>query len=153
MTHQPPTLILPPAFTTCVLCHEPLKRNTSYPACMTCSLACPHDQGEEYAATQLSSGNLHPFTRCRVCHHRLQGVKLRDLPSGIALPLHRSHLGKNPPCERCGQPNTELHHWAPGATFEDSASWPTSWLCAECHRQWHQRMTGYRWNAPRAPRA
>lgn len=43
-------------------------------------------------------------------------------------------------CERCGCTDTptELHHWAPHSLFDDPNDWPTSVLCVNCHREWHQ---------------
>ena len=41
-------------------------------------------------------------------------------------------------CAKCGKRGTELHHWAPRALFSDSESWPTDYLCRECHSQWHK---------------
>jgi hypothetical protein len=48
---------------------------------------------------------------------------------------------KPEPCARCGKTDgSERHHWAPWAIFEDAEEWPTSWLCPECHRIWHNAM-------------
>jgi hypothetical protein len=44
----------------------------------------------------------------------------------------------NKPCARCGNPETERHHWAPRYLFKDSEDWPTGWLCLECHQYWHK---------------
>lgn len=47
-----------------------------------------------------------------------------------------------PPCAVCGEPATELHHWAPRAIFgkQEAERWPRSWLCAGHHEQWHIGM-------------
>lgn len=48
------------------------------------------------------------------------------------------------PCIICGAPGEE-HHWAPQAYKSDFGkewmSWPTSSLCLEHHRQWHNIVT------------
>ena len=48
----------------------------------------------------------------------------------------------SPVCVVCGQPASELHHWAPRAVFgkDEAETWPRSWLCAGHHQQWHNAM-------------
>ena len=48
----------------------------------------------------------------------------------------------SPVCVVCGQPASELHHWAPRAVFgkAEAEAWPRSWLCAGHHQQWHNAM-------------
>ena len=45
-------------------------------------------------------------------------------------------------CARCGRSgrSMEEHHWAPRAVFDDADCWPTSKLCADCHKRWHAAM-------------
>lgn len=44
-------------------------------------------------------------------------------------------------CERCGKYGAEEHHWAPTHRFGESADqWPVSYLCPECHAEWHRIM-------------
>lgn len=45
-----------------------------------------------------------------------------------------------PECEVHGCPShdTQLHHWAPQALFDDAGDWPRSWLCRSHHQRWHQ---------------
>lgn len=46
------------------------------------------------------------------------------------------------PCERCGsEDGSELHHWAPQYLFDDADEWPTSYLCRDCHGEWHSKVT------------
>ncbi len=46
------------------------------------------------------------------------------------------------PCDRCGSTaGSELHHWAPWHLFDDADQWPTSYLCRECHMEWHRKVT------------
>lgn len=56
-----------------------------------------------------------------------------------SLPLVDDYVGSSPPCERCRDPRSEWHHWAPQSIFDDSEEWPGSWLCPVCHAEWHQR--------------
>lgn len=45
----------------------------------------------------------------------------------------------------CGLP-AEWHHIAPRNTFGQVAEhWPLVPLCPSHHREWHERMDGYRW--------
>lgn len=49
----------------------------------------------------------------------------------------------NPPCQVCGSFGTEVH-WAPSAVFgQESALWPRTHLCRDCHAEWHRRMEEY----------
>lgn len=44
-------------------------------------------------------------------------------------------------CAHCGSTDKlELHHWAPQSKFHDANEWPMSWLCQECHHEWHRRI-------------
>lgn len=53
-----------------------------------------------------------------------------------ALPI--MHRIDATPCERCGAPTSQRHHWAPRALFDSECDeWPTSYLCVACHRRWH----------------
>lgn len=80
------------------------------------------------------------------------------LPTGVTLeqlPLRQDNSDDPPAwpdCVVCGQPASEMHHWAPRSIFPD---WPTTPLllepvvpmCAEHHSEWHDRMRahGLRW--------
>lgn len=54
------------------------------------------------------------------------------------------------PCSYRGCQNygDHRHHWAPRNTFGyiEADNWPTSYLCPEHHREWHNKMNGYRTN-------
>lgn len=46
------------------------------------------------------------------------------------------------PCAVCGNPETELHHWAPREFFPETCElWPISYLCKQHHQEWHSRIT------------
>ena len=56
-----------------------------------------------------------------------------------ALPV--KEIAASPRCTRCGERGAELHHWAPRALFCDAEYWPKDYLCKECHKVWHDRVT------------
>lgn len=66
----------------------------------------------------------------------------KKLPTDIRdkLPVVADYRGNNPDCARCGASGTELHHWAPRHLFEDADQWPTSYLCNNCHKLWHDTI-------------
>ena len=56
------------------------------------------------------------------------------------------------PCAHrdCSRPGEEWHHFAPRNTFGIEADdWPVELLCKGHHREWHNRMDGYRTHRPR----
>lgn len=56
------------------------------------------------------------------------------------VPLIAEHVAN--PCERCGsESGSELHHWAPRHLFDDADEWPQSYLCRDCHAEWHSTVT------------
>jgi len=59
-------------------------------------------------------------------------------PNRLPIMENYSH---NEPCIVCGNPMTELHHFAPRYLFEDADKWPTAYLCKPHHKQWHDRVT------------
>jgi len=82
---------------------------------------------------------------CSVCGQRTQCfAKKKDVPkevlNGNPEKIYTPKIGK---CARCGkETHLEEHHWAPYKFFQDANNWPKSWLCRECHEEWHQVMTG-----------
>ena len=86
---------------------------------------------------------MHVYEGCSVCHKNLENGRLHPaenidvtvLPVGVDLRLD------NPPCQVCGVFGTDVHHWAPTEVFgREAALWPTSHLCPDCHREWHDRI-------------
>ena len=58
-----------------------------------------------------------------------------------ALPVIEVH-DERTRCEVCGEPDVELHHWAPKHLFgERSEQWPSCYLCKTCHKVWHDSVT------------
>lgn len=51
------------------------------------------------------------------------------------------------PCDICGQPGSELHHFAPQSMADlfgdDHHLWSTAMLCKYHHTQWHEIVTWY----------
>lgn len=85
---------------------------------------------------------------CSTCNRVVTGALSNSLPGRPrpeGLPLWKDLSTDNPPCERCGDHGTELHHWAPKALFgvEIADLWPTSYLCRPCHREWHATIDGH----------
>jgi hypothetical protein len=90
-----------------------------------------------------SNGLQEARDRCADCGDWWGGVKLSDLNVPIeSVPLWRDRRTDDHPCERCGDPATESHHWAPVAIFgwDIANSYPQSWLCRDCHTTWHTTM-------------
>lgn len=75
---------------------------------------------------------------CSVCEHTSSvSLPVKDVNFDEIRIVHDGRIHK---CERCGTIGAELHHWAPSYKFEDSYSWPSSYLCCKCHREWHTTM-------------
>ena len=80
------------------------------------------------------------FKYCPVAHVN-GGFSLKDLDTWENLPVVRDYRGKTPACEKCGEPYSQEHHWAPYEIFGDEANqWPMGWLCSSCHHRWHTMM-------------
>lgn len=77
---------------------------------------------------------------CRDCGGAWGGLKLVDNPDWRTLPVWKDNLGEAIPCARCGTRETEQHHWAPRAMFDDADQWPMSPLCVACHTRWHRTI-------------
>lgn len=81
-----------------------------------------------------------PFLPCRPYHLRICRDN-RENRVGAMRVLNQNR------CLICGQPFSELHHWAPRSIFPD---WPENIvapLCPSHHSEWHTRMRahGLRW--------
>lgn len=58
------------------------------------------------------------------------------------IPTTQDYRINNPPCVVCGALGTEEHHWAPKELFPETYhKWPTAYLCSNCHKEWHNRIT------------
>ena len=73
-------------------------------------------------------------------HGKFPGVTKRE-----DFPILYVYTGE--PCVVCGDTDTQEHHWAPRALSsafgDDWIKWPTVYLCAYHHRQWHEIATPY----------
>jgi hypothetical protein len=58
-----------------------------------------------------------------------------------SLPLLQNLALSSEPCVVCGELGTEYHHFAPRFLFSDADSWPTAYLCARHHHEWHDKVT------------
>lgn len=67
----------------------------------------------------------------------------KHLPSEVleSITVGDDYSLNNPPCKRCGERGTQLHHWAPKELFEDAEDWPQDYLCKKHHQEWHDTIT------------
>lgn len=101
-----------------------------------------HTWSDEVVGYRKTNGLIVAAEECTTCGHvrTLVGVKMSQ-QEAVGLRLARDRMGEKPPCERCGAPDAELHHYAPRAAFGgDSETWPKGWLCRACHKQWHDTI-------------
>ena len=76
------------------------------------------------------------------CHFLIGGQKHADHPDRDQYHVVVDNRGQNPACARCGDQDTEEHHWSPKAIFGEveAEKWPTGYYCVGCHVFWHRRM-------------
>jgi hypothetical protein len=98
--------------------------------------ACPHRMVEPMV-TWRRNGTPDLVRICQHCGHKLGGIKLTAIPDWQARNVWRDYRNQAEPCQRCGAPVSEYHHWAPRSLFDDYEKWPGDWLCPECHTLWH----------------
>jgi hypothetical protein len=106
---------------------------------------CPHDQGVIEYLGYTSDGIARFYRGCRTCKAPLEGGKWLKAPDDkTGVPVGFDYRLINPPCVRCGDFGTQLHHFAPKALFgrDESELWPTAWLCQGCHDYWHRTVDG-----------
>jgi hypothetical protein len=121
-------------------------------------------------ALLMSDGRRQIVALCADCGHKSTAVPQRLLTRPLdEYPIYQDNTGRyeaKPECAvvGCTDQQTEFHHFAPGAVFSreltdgerqdlgwywyESDLWPTAYLCVIHHREWHERMIGYRWNRP-----
>lgn len=104
------------------------------------SKPCPNCGSKAWKIGQmLDSGGQRRYPYfCSECGSRTQLYVKKDRALRERPPLIADLRVKK--CEVCGELGSQLHHWAPQAIFEDSARWPTSYLCQPCHSRWHRQM-------------
>jgi len=114
------------------------------------SLNCPshHQAMISFGRCEMQSGENHVLARCSECKAEINGqghfVSKKLIPDSILsqLPVFVSYLDYDIPCEVCGSPGVELHHWGPKQFFPDNfEKWPKSYLCPTCHQEWHNKIT------------
>lgn len=94
----------------------------------------------------ISNGSTQVVRWCNDCQQNASGPGIYVSHSKVRLddldwltPMHN-----NGPCEVCGEPYTESHHWAPVEVFgPDADKWPRGWLCPKHHREWRERMMAW----------
>lgn len=110
---------------------------------------------EQLGMVITSNGMIQYRTRCTICQRDTSAV----LPSKVAKMLvaqgrQFEWTRTNPPRDlpkcvhrKCEEKAEEWHHFAPRNTFGvDADDWPVEPLCRTHHREWHDRMDGYRTN-------
>ena len=109
---------------------------------------CSHPQDwRGYGVLVAVSGALHVTEFCFACHRRTTGAFVgKEDAQRLGLDIEtldvvQDNRSPDYPCERCGDIETELHHWAPSYLFDDADSWPTGHLCRTCHTRWHTLVT------------
>jgi hypothetical protein len=107
---------------------------------------CEDDCGFQIVAVLYANRMRQYRLRCIRCGYLCVGdilyAKLQPEEMANA-PIARNNFSADRKCEHCGEweNGVERHHWAPWSVFgEDAWRWPTSDLCPECHRIWHEKM-------------
>ena len=71
---------------------------------------------------------------------KITGLSIEEAKVRIPVVKHRE--GAMCEVRGCDRTDTEIHHWAPSAIFdEESVQWPTGSLCVSHHAEWHRRVT------------
>lgn len=105
---------------------------------------CKHSGKFSLVKTRIADGSWQARMCCGQCHNIYGSpVSQREIEMDA---LDEFALGyKNPPCARCGHPDTQLHHYFPQSLARKAGTnpddWPTEYLCSTCHNQWHQFVT------------
>jgi len=97
----------------------------------------------------LRDGHWQVFDYCHFCNWRSDFIPLDMVSNFKELPIFNEELLIRPRqvkcCVVCGSLNeVHMHHWAPIKLFGDEAAiWPISFLCADCHRKWHNIINAF----------
>lgn len=103
----------------------------------TCIGPCRQKRWGVWCLTVTSNGTRLATLRCVACGLQMATKGTKD----ATLPVWQGDVVRAP-CEHCGSTaGTELHHWAPWHLFDDANTWPMSYLCPPCHREWHKIVT------------
>lgn len=90
-----------------------------------------------YGIVKTVSGHEHVTEFCFACHCRPSGAfvskdEVRRRGINVEnLEVVKDNRSPAQPCEVCGAPETELHHWAPVHLFDDANAWPMGYLCCD----------------------
>lgn len=125
---------------------------------------CRHRVGFELVKTTISNGSTQVRMLCHQCRDVYGAAVSQDDIDLEALQAFEVKGLINPPCERCGSPYTELHHYMPQSLARKARlnpeEWATGYLCDDCHNTWHRIVTPglvpdaeRRWTEPKPERA
>lgn len=100
-----------------------------------------------FTKRRIASGAWQVREECESCGANARG-------KGIYVPLADVRLDdiqevaqdvERPLCVVCDNEGAEWHHFAPTEVFgTSSGAWPGAFLCITHHREWHNRMIGYK---------
>ena len=114
--------------------------------------SCNHDTTAKLVRNVTASGTSQVWYQCIFCHGNIGGVasafvkhsELRDKNIDVeTIQIVNDYRDQNRICFVCGEPNCQLHHYAPRHLFDNADSWPTSYLCQKHHDEWHKKLTPY----------
>ncbi len=123
---------------------------------------CRHKAGFDLVKTTISNGSVQVRMFCHQCKDVYGQAVGQEAINIDALREFEVKGLTNPPCERCGSPYTERHHYMPRAMARKAGvnpeEWATGYLCDNCHNTWHRIVTPglvpeaekqRRWEAPK----
>lgn len=121
--------------------------------------SCRHRGGFKLVRVTIANGDTQIKMRCDDCRNVYGDAVGHELVDMAELDAYETGY-RNPNCARCGNPDTELHHYFPQALArkagENPDEWPSEYLCAGCHGKWHNAVTPglvtRRWIAPKPER-
>jgi hypothetical protein len=106
---------------------------------------CRHTGPQTIVRTKIADGSWQVRSECDECH-RLFGTAIKQDYLDMESLSDYSQECHNPPCARCGHPDTQLHHYFPQSlarkSGENPDDWPTEYLCSKHHFDvWHRIVT------------
>jgi len=121
---------------------------------------CKHaDHEYKLVRMSIANGTIQVKKLCRGCGQPWGDALKHEAVDMADLALYDSGY-RNPGCARCGDPDTELHHYFPQSLArqadENPDEWPAEYLCARHHGMWHDAVTPKlvtrKWTAPKPER-
>jgi len=105
---------------------------------------CKHRGRFTVVRTQIADGSWQAKMCCADCHQLYGDAISQELVEMSQLEEYGRQY-TNPPCARCGHPDTQLHHYFPQALArkvgENPDDWPAEYLCSRHHDLWQSTVT------------